>query len=215
MNNEGKKRATSADKAINAVIALIIIAFVAVGVYATYGKISEGIKDKAIANGEAEATVEYLAKQANMPVEDYLAQYGLELNDTIKEDTTESEMLDNMTIEYYAQYNGQDADEMINGTGLQDKVTKDTLWKDFLPQVPAISVIGGEEAFNQMKTQYGFGDEVTMDMPWGDLEKLIEEKQAEMMAAAATDAPQTEGTDETDAPQTEGADAATDAPAAE
>ena len=93
-------------------------------------------------------------------------------------------MLDNMTVENYAKYNGQDADEMINGTGLQDKVTKDTLWKDFLPQVPVISVLG-EETFNQIKAQ--LGDEVTPDMPYGDFEKLMQEKQNE--AAAATEAP--------------------------
>ena len=99
-------------------------------------------------------------------------------------------MLDNMTVENYAKYNGQDADEMINGTGLQDKVTKDTLWKDFLPQVPVVSVLG-EETFNQLKAQ--FGDEVTPDMPYGDFEKLMQEKQN--AAAEATEAPAEEATE--------------------
>ena len=40
MNGAEKKKATPADKAVNAIIVLIILVFVAVGVYATYGKIS-------------------------------------------------------------------------------------------------------------------------------------------------------------------------------
>lgn len=184
MNESGKKKASKADKLVNVIIAVVVIAFVAIGVYATYGKISESIEENAITSGEKEATVEYLAKQSAMSAEDYLAQYGLSLGDTISKKTTETEMLDNMTVENYAKYNGQDADEMINGTGLQDKVTKDTLWKDFLPQVPVISVLG-EETFNQIKAQ--LGDEVTADMPYGDFEKLMQEKQNE--AAEATEAP--------------------------
>ena len=202
--NEGGKKTSQADKLVNVIIAVVIIAFIAVGVYATYGKISEGIEEKAITSGEKEATVEYLAKQSGMSVEDYLAQYGLSLGDTIKKDTAESEMLDNMTVENYAKYNGQDADEMINGTGLQDKVTKDTLWKDFLPQVPVVSVLG-EETFNQLKAQ--FGDEVTPDMPYGDFEKLMQEKQN--AAAEATEAPAEE------AAEAPADTAATEAPAAE
>lgn len=198
MNETGKKQSTPMDKLINVLIVLVIAAFVAVGVYATYGKITEGIQDRAIENGEAEKTVNYLAKQSNMTVDEYLAQYGLSIGDTITEDTTEGEMLDNMTLENYAKYNGQDADEMIEGTGLSDKVTKDTLWKDFLPQVPTISVIGSEEALNKIKEQYGLGDEVNAETPYGEFEKIIEAKQAETAAstAAPAEGEQTEAADE-------------------
>ena len=64
MNGAEKKKATPADKAVNAIIVLIILVFAAVGVYATYGKISEGVTNKEIESGKAEATVEYLANQA-------------------------------------------------------------------------------------------------------------------------------------------------------
>lgn len=185
MNRVEKKPATKADKTINAIIVLIILAFVAVGVYATYGKIAEGIKDRAIENGEAEATVAYLAKQENMSVEDYLAQYGLSVGDTITEKSTQSEMVDNMTLENYGKYVGQDAQEMIDGTNLQDKVTKDTLWKDFLPLIPSVSYYG-EEQFNKLKEVYGLGDEVTPETPYGELQKILEEKQAQMADEASS-----------------------------
>ena len=51
MNGAEKKKATPADKAVNAIIVLIILVFVAVGVYATYGKISEGVTNKEIESG--------------------------------------------------------------------------------------------------------------------------------------------------------------------
>ncbi|MGN0106761.1 MAG: hypothetical protein ACI4A5_03565 [Hominilimicola sp.] len=200
MNEGGKKRASSADKLVNVIIAVVIIAFVAVGVYATYGKVSEGIEEKAITNGEKDATVAYLAKQADMSVEDYLAQYGLSLGDSVKKKSTEAEMTDNMTIENYLKYSGmeQTADEIIADAGLTDKVTKDTLWKDFLPQVP-ISMMYDEETLNQIKTSMDLGDEVTSDMTYGDFEKLMQEKSE--AAASATDAP-ADDTAATDAPET-------------
>lgn len=204
MNEKGKKKASQSDKIINAVVVLVILVFVVVGVYATYGKISEGIEDKAIVNGEKEATVEYLAKQADMTVEDYLAQYGLSLGDEISKKTTESEMLDNMTVENYLAYTGmeQTADEIIADAGLTDTVTKDTLWKDFFPQLP-VSMIYDEETFEQIKTQMGFGDDVTLEMPYGEFEALLEE--AANAAAEETEASDTDSeTDsETDAETTE------------
>lgn len=205
MNEGGKKKASSADKLVNVIIAVAIIAFVAVGVYATYGKVSEGIEEKAITSGEKEATVEYLAKQSGMSVEDYLAQYGLSLGDTISKKSTEAEMTDNMTIENYLKYSGmeQTADEVIADAGLTDKVTKDTLWKDFMPQVP-ISMMYDEDTLNQIKTSLGLGDEVTSDMTYGDFEKLMQEKSE--AAATATEAP---------ADETAAADTAAATPAGE
>lgn len=189
-----KKRASSADKMVNVIIGIVIVAFIAVGVYATYGKIAEGIETKAIESGEKEATVSYLAKQAGMTVEDYLAQYGLTVGDAVNDNSTQTEMEDNMTVENYLKYTGdtQDVNEMITGMGLEGKATKDTLWKDFLPMAPAVSVLGGEEAFNQAKEQLGLGDEVTTDITWGDFQKLMEEKQNAQTEAPAETAAETE-----------------------
>ena len=173
----GKNKASQSDKLINVVIAVVVAAFVVVGVYATYGKISTGIEDKKILNGEKEATVAYLAKQSGMSVEDYLAQYGLSLSDTITEKTTESEMTDNMTIENYLKYTGmeQTADEVIADAGLTETVTKDTLWKDFFPQMP-VGMVYDPQTFEQYKTQLSLGDNVTLDMPYGEFEKILEER---------------------------------------
>ncbi len=196
-----KKKASGTDKLVNAVIAVAIAAFVCAGVYATYGKISEGIEEKAITNGEKEADVEYLAKQANMTVEDYLAQYGLTLSDTVTKDSTESDMTDNMTIENYLKYTGmeQTADQVISDAGLTDTVTKDTLWKDFMPQMP-VKMVYDETTFNQIKEQLALGDDVTMDMSYGDFEKILEQAANEAQAAAEETA-QTAAPDAEQAPE--------------
>ena len=183
MNGAEKKKATPADKAVNAIIVLIILVFVAVGVYATYGKISEGVTNK----------VEYLANQAGQSVEDYLAQYGLTLGDTIKAKTTESEMLDNMTIENYAKYNGQEADSFLQG--MSDSVTKDTVWKDLMA-MPVSQVIDAD-ALAQVKKQYQIGDdEISDSTTYEEFQKVLYQKaSATSQAAQATDAPTAETTE--------------------
>lgn len=187
-----QKKATKSDKVLNLILCVVVVVILAVGVYATYGKIATNVKDKAIQEGREQATVEYLARQADLDIADYLAQYGLELNDTITEDTTESDMMDNMTLENYLKYNGgeQTAEEVLEGTKLTDKATKDTLWKDFLPMAPAVSIVGDEATFNQLKEQYGFDND---DITWGELEELIQSKQEEQgNSAEATEAPKAE-----------------------
>lgn len=193
---------------LNVIVVAVIAVFVIVGAFATYGKIAGGIEEKAISEGRKEATVSYLAKQKDMTVEDFLAEYGLELSDTITKDMTESELLDNLTIENYLKYDGnsQTAEEVIEGTGLTDKVTKDTLWKDFLPQAPAVSVVG-EESLNQIKTQLGLSDEeLNNDTTYGELENIINSH------TAATEDTAAEGTNTENTAEDA---AATEAPAAE
>ena len=195
MNEAGKKKSTSMDKLINVIIAVIIVAFVAVGAYAVYSKISSGITERKIENGEAEATVGYLAKQQDMTVEDYLAQYGLTLGSDIDENTTQSDMLDSMTLEKYAEYSGQNADDIITKAGLSEQVTKDTLWGEVRVLMP-VSSYYDEEQLNQIKQIYGIGDEVTLDTKYEDFEKIIEEKQAQMAEATAEPEGETAGGEE-------------------
>lgn len=184
MKEAGKKKSTPMDKLINIIIAVIIVAFVAVGAYAVYGKISSGIQERKIENGEAEATVGYLAKQQGMTAEDYLAQYGLTLGGDIDENTTQSDMLDSMTLEKYAEYSGQNADDIITNAGLSEQVTKDSLWGEVRTLMP-VSAYYNEEQLNQIKQIYGIGDEVTLDTKYGDFEKIMEEKQSQMAEATA------------------------------
>ena len=211
MNQYGKKKSTPQSKMTNCIIVILIIVFASLGVIAVYPKIAENRKTNAILNGEAEQTVEYMANNQGMSVEDFLAQYGLSTNDGITGESTETDMVNNMSIENYLSYTGetQTADELIAQVNMQDKVTKDSKWADFmniLSTAQAVDVVGGEEAFNQLKEQYGLGDDVTPSMPYADFEQALYVKQSES-AAAANAAENAEATPST-------ADATT-APAAE
>lgn len=230
MNQTGKKRATSADKMINVIIAVVILAFLAAGIYAVHGVISENMQKKAqeelnmaIQNGEVEPTVEYLANQSGMSVEDYLAQYGLTVNDTLTKDSTQTELLNSMTLESYVNFIGseQTADELIQQAHLEDEVTKDTLYSEYQEKLnasPLSKLYGDESTVNQIKeelTSMGIdASSVSNDMTYGDFNKLLEENQLALQEAAAAQA-ESEANAENAETAPSDADANTEAPSTE
>ena len=96
-----KRSRNSADTMINVIIAVVLIAVIGLAAYAIYGKMSTTLSQKAIEAGEKEPTVEYLAQQQSMSVEDFLALYGLS---DVSPKATEEEMTDQMTIDNYLTY---------------------------------------------------------------------------------------------------------------
>ena len=89
-------------------------------------------EDMAVANGEKEPTVAYMARANGMSVEDYLAMYGLTLSDEITAQTTLQDLTDNMTIANYVSFVGitdeegnPDVDSYLEQ--YSDAVTADTL----------------------------------------------------------------------------------------
>lgn len=207
MNRGQKRKASQSDKMINFIMAVVILVFLVVGVYAAYDKISSGIKEEAIANGEAEATVEYLAEQAGMTVEDYLAQYGLSLGDSLKKSSTETEMTGCMTIANYATYSGQDTESLLDG--FTDAVTEETVLND-LSAMPAKTVLS-EEAIAQDMETYGVSeDEITDETTYEEFQNLLYEKMMEMYQAQTTE----ESAEDTDS-ETEAADESAEADTSE
>ena len=99
-------------------------------------------------------------------------------------------MLDNMTIENYAKYNGQEADSFLQG--MSDSVTKDTVWKDLMA-MPVSQVIDAD-TFAQVKEQYQIGDDEISDSTTYE-ELLYQKAAAASQAAQATDAPTAETTE--------------------
>ena len=198
----------------SAVMVIIIALILALAVFATYGKIADKIEENAIANGEREMTVGYAANQAGQTVSEYLEQYGLADSKDVNEKTTVSEMYGFMTLEKYLEMLGTEktVDEFIAETKLDGQVTKDSMWKDVEDLVPAGVYFelfyGSADVLDQMKSMYGIGDEVTADTPWGEANKIFEEKAEEL--ANATPAP-TDAAAEADAATDANADAVTDA----
>lgn len=182
-----QKSRNSADKTINFVIILIIVAILAAGSWAVYGKISSNLLDKAIADGTAPQTVETYARQADLSVEDYLALY--EISDPSVNGKTEmSDLMDVITVNSYALLSGSDFDTFVEENSLTDKVSADTLWSDAQLLIPLGKYIGGDEYVDDFKSYYELDESVNAQTPWGDLADIIAEKDEQMAAAAEAEA---------------------------
>ena len=207
-----KNSRKSADSAINAVITIVLAAVIGLAGYAIYDKMSANLNEKAIASGEKEATVEYLAEQASMSVEDYLAQYGLS---GISKKATQTEMTDEMTVDNYITYSGTTAEDLKTQYNLDEAPAGDAVWGDIRKALTVKNMVGDEESFKQFKEVYQLDDSITMDTLWTDAEAKIEESIQKMQeeAANATEAPATEAPAENAEESAEGE--ATEAPVEE
>ena len=198
----------SADTMINVIIAVVLVAVIGLAGYAVYDKMSGKLNAKAIESGEKEPTVEYLAEQEGMSIEDYLAQYGLS---GVSKRATQEEMTDMMTVDNYIKFAKTTADDLKTQYHLSEAPAGDSNWGELRKSFTVKNIIGdSEDDFKQFKEMYKLDDSVTPDMLWTDAEPIIEEsmKKLQEEAAKATPAPSAEATE---AP----AEEATDAPAAE
>lgn len=190
--NKGNKTSSGSDKLITLGIVIAVIAVIALGVFATQGKIADNITRNKIASGEMPEPVWHAAETAGMSIEDFLAEYSLTVSDEVNGDTPVSDLYGYMTLENYTNLANEgneepvNVDELIEGWGLTGKVTKDTLWKDVQPLMPLSATIG-TDLLAQYKEMYNLGDEVNENTPYGEFEKILEEKSKEL--SSATPAP--------------------------
>ena len=165
--NTPKKVMTPFEKMLTTILVIVVLAVLALAVCATYGKISDNVKQAkleaettAINNGEQEATVRYMASNAGMSAADYVAQYGLSLTDGLSEDSALSEMGDKMTLENYFKYSDEntgettDVDAQLTEWGADGfGITKETTWGEVQSKLPLVNYLG-EEEFNGLLEQY-------------------------------------------------------------
>ena len=190
--NTPQKNMTPFEKTLTAIITLVILAVLALAVFATYGKVSENIAEQrledeaaAIARGEQSPNIRYMASNAGMTAEDYVAQYGLELTDGLTEESELNDMLKRMSLENYVKYNDEGAEEPTDLDALLTQwnaeelgITKDTPWGEVETKL-SIGAYIGEEGFANLIEQYesyGFDmSSITADMPLKDANDAIEE----------------------------------------
>ena len=187
------KSASSSDKTLNLILAVIIIAVLAAGGYTIYSKISDNMFDKAVADGTAPQTVATLARQAGESVDEFLEENGI-TDGSVNGDTTTQDFYDHMTVDRFAAYNGQAYDEFVSQYGLTDKVNESTLWSEAQNLIPTGTYIGldptSEDSaaqFDGFKQQFGLGADITMDTPWGEVKDVVNAANEAM--ANATEAP--------------------------
>ncbi len=142
-----------------AMVAIIVVVF-ALGVYAVYGTVADGIKEKRAAAMQEKlasgaATIEERADSMGMEVDEFLKTYGLTDSGLAGSDA-EANMYDKMTIGNFAKYNGT-------------AFTEDT--------------------FNEFKAAAGLGDDVTMDSKDSNVKSAyvtyLQQQQAEQATESA------------------------------
>ena len=192
-----KRSRNSADTMINVIIAVVLIAVIGLAAYAIYGKMSTTLSQKAIEAGEKEPTVEYLAQQQSMSVEDFLALYGLS---DVSPKATEEEMTDQMTIDNYLTYSNIAMEDLTTQYHLDEAPAGDSNWGELRKSFTVKNYVGDEDALKQFTEIYGLEEgQITLDMPWTEAEPIIEDSVQRMQEelANATPAPATEAPEAT------------------
>jgi len=141
---------------MNTVITVIVVVFLCLAGYA----LKDNIKAVLPERPEKEKTVSDLAKERDMSVDDFLAEYGLDSEEVTKK-TTESEIMSKLTVENYAKYEGKTADELLEEYGIES-ADKDMLWSDAYELMPMSKYAENMGmTFDDLKTQANLPDEVT------------------------------------------------------
>lgn len=127
---------TSANS-LTIIMIVVVVAVLALGIWAVWGPIASNVRNNQLANG-AEPTVEELADQSGMEVNDFLAQYGVADNG-LDGSSLMSEMTDPMTLTNYATFMGvsltdEEFAEFKTQNEIADDVTKDTTDPDIKSQ---------------------------------------------------------------------------------
>lgn len=107
-----KPKRSKGDTIVNIVITVVIIAVLALAIYAIADKFKPDIY-----------TLSEAAAEQGMTVEDFSAEYGIENSDA---DADMNEIVNNMSLENYAKLSGTTYDELVAQGGLPEGVTPET-----------------------------------------------------------------------------------------
>lgn len=169
-----EQKAKKSSPLFGCIAAILIIAFLGLGGYA----LKDNIKAILPQRPEKETTVADIAKDRDMSVEEFIAEFGLGDNEVTKK-TTESELMSMFTVANYAKYNDQTVDELLADYEIKN-ADENMLWQDayeLMPMSKYAETIG--MTFEDLKEQAGLPDEITEKMTLGEAEKVMEEHQAQ------------------------------------
>lgn len=104
-----KPRRSKADTIVNIIITVVVVAVLALAIYAIADKFKPDIY-----------TLSDAATEQGMTVEEFSAEYGIEGADA---DADMNDIVNNMTVENFAKLSGTTFDEMVAQGGLPEGVT--------------------------------------------------------------------------------------------
>lgn len=163
----------------NVIITIIILAFLGLGGYAMKDKIKAILPEKP----EKVPTVSDMAKERDMSVEEFLAEYGL--SDKITKDSTEQDLLGEFTVANYAKYQDKTAEDLLSEYGIEG-ATEDMLWQDafrLIPMSKYAEMMG--TTFDDLKSQSAFPEGVTEATTLEEVQELMAQQPAEETEAPA------------------------------
>ena len=168
--NEPQQEIKKPKKSIwgNVIIVVVIIAFLGLAGYALKDNIKSILPEKP----EKEKTVEDIAKEKSLSVEDFIKEYGLE-NAEVTEKTTESELMGKFTVEGYAKYLDQTAEELKAAYGIE-AVEDNMLWQDAMQYMPMLNYAQNMGmTFDEFKEQANLPDEITEKTTLKEAEEIM------------------------------------------
>ncbi len=150
---------------LNIIIAVAVIAVLALGVWATAGKVIESMPQP--------QTVATIAESEGLTVEEFLAKCGLS-DKGFTGDTLTEEFFGVYTVANQASYEGLSLEELNEKYGFTD-MSEDTLWQEATNKITvgAMAKMDGYE-FEEYKTTMGLPEEVTADMTYEEAIEIVQ-----------------------------------------
>ena len=140
-------------------------------------------------------TIQDIADAQGITLAEFLEAY--QLPSDMPGDTTEANAYYSIPTGVVAEMNGLDFDTIKTMLKLPEGTTYATPWGEAEGGIKLADYIGGADKVDAFKEQYGFGDEVTAETPWGEIRNAVdtielEKRQAEEAAAATEPVDDTE-----------------------
>lgn len=188
----------------NTVGVLLIVAVLALGIWAVADKLSKSAGSASQQDEEQQVSVSTVANRAEelgMTAEDFLAEYGLADNESVTADTGIQTAETMMSLENYAKYIGITYDEFLNTYGIAgvDEVTPETALGDAMEYMTVANYAGlmgiTTDDVRDQCAAYGLDIEVTDEMTMGVLSEQMQAKLLEQQAAEESSAESEDGTE--------------------
>lgn len=156
----------------NIVVALVIVAVAAVGVWASWDKIKANLP---VEEEEQVMTVAQVATEEELSVEEFLAKIGL-ADSGLTAESTADELLGKMTIENFAKFEDTEVEEFKKMYGIES-LANDTPWNDAQMEIPMAKMAENQYdmSFEDFAAQNQLPPEITGDMTQKEAVAILQE----------------------------------------
>ncbi len=174
-----KPKKTKAEKIFIIVVAVIFVAVIGLGGWAIGDKIAKERALNAETEEQAQMTVEQIALEEELSVDEFLKKLGLE-NAGLTAESTADEFLAKMTIESFAKFEDMDVSEFKKEYQIED-LANDMPWNEANMKIK-MSVLAEKQynmSFEEFAAQAQLPAEITGDTTQGEALEIMQAQMAE------------------------------------